>query len=777
LINVSLQTSGTKQIRCVEQKEISSAFFLKRFYFLPILSVFLFALANVASAQTADNSNNDQPVSNASALPPVVVDTPTDRTKRNSHRRAERSSRVKPVSDATDNGVTVLQPIIVTARKTDEDLSKVPESLTVVSRDILQSMPLQPVQAAAQNSPNLHWTNWGASGSFLSIRGVSSLGTPVNNADGTISFNIDGVPGSMLSLSNNLLDVQRVEVLRGPQGTLWGASALGGAINVITNQPDGTRDIHVTTEFGSNGYRMGEAVVGGNIIPNTLDGRMAVRFGNYDGDIKSLHTDGDLGARDIQAFRGGLRFTGSDGTTATLTGSYSHDRGNSPFFLLGDAPGFPVSGTLTEPRQDSKQSSLTLNIQHEFDNFLFTSITGYQRNKIDGYVDSTDSLVYDHLGIPPAFQVSQPGITNDAESIYSQEFRLNSLADSPYRWVVGASVGYTDAGRDATLTDAMLTAVPGAIATTSLKTLNTGIFGDVSIPLTDKLSLSLGGRFSYDDLRIRVRNSENLAALSGRNSATESYFTGRAALSYQWTDNAMTYVSVARGHSTRIFPLYNTPVAGVVADAYPAATGLTYEAGAKFKFFDDRLQLDGSVFYNDIKNGVLTYLDPTNTRFLMSYENYDTTGFELQARAQIVEGLNIVGGMGYTHAELGSGSTGASFEGRRVPNIPSWSANAGLQYLAPVNALGLPGQFSASAELQYVSSRAVDVQGSFDLRPYSIVNLRAGWKDAGGDFEVYGFARNLFDKRYEVYGASLLGAPVVMTGTGRIVGFGATKHF
>ncbi len=245
--------------------------------------------------------------------------------------------------------MTVLQPIIVTARKTDEDLSKVPESLTVVSRDILQSMPLQPVQAAAQNSPNLHWTNWGASGSFLSIRGVSSLGTPVNNADGTISFNIDGVPGSMLSLSNNLLDVQRVEVLRGPQGTLWGASALGGAINVITNQPDGTRDIHVTTEFGSNGYRMGEAVVGGNIIPNTLDGRMAVRFGNSMAIVKNLHTDGDLGARDISGLPGGLRFTGSDGTTATLTVAIPTTEENSPFFLLGTLRAFPSAETLTEP--------------------------------------------------------------------------------------------------------------------------------------------------------------------------------------------------------------------------------------------------------------------------------------------------------------------------------------------------------------------------------------------------------------------------------------------
>lgn len=756
----------------LEWKQISSPYLLKRIYFTAILTFSLLPVVDIASAQTVDNSNNDQTANSSPAVPPVAVNSRTDRTQRNRHQRADRSSKIKPAPNADDINMIVLQPIIVTARKTSEDLSKVPESLTVVSREMLQSMPLQPVQSVAQNSPNVHWTNFASNRSFLSIRGVSSIQTPVNNADGTVSFNIDGVPGSMLSLSNNLLDVQQVEVLRGPQGTLWGSSALGGAINVITNQPDGTRDVHITTEFGSNGYRIGEAVAGGNIIPDVLDGRMAVRFGNYDGDIKSLHTNGDLSARDIQAFRGGLRFTDNDGTKVTLTGRYSHEDGNSPFYLLRDAPGFPASGTLTEPTQDAKQSGLTLNVQHEFDNFSFTSITGYQRNKLNVYTDTTDSLIYDHRGIPTTSQVIQPNTTNNDESIYSQEFRLNSLDGSPIRWVAGGSINYND-----TTQDYILSSAPSRIRTTSLRTLSAGVFGDVSIPLTDRLSFSGGGRYSYDDIHIRVGNSDNLATLSGTNAATESYLTGRAALSYQWTDNAMTYVSVARGHSTHIFPLYNTPVSGVVADAYPAATGWTYEAGAKFKFFDDRFEINGSVFYNDIKNGILTSLDSTGTKFVTTYEDYNTSGFELQGRAEIIEGLNLVGGVGYTHNELGSGNTGSSYKGNHVPNIPTWSANAGLQYLAPEGALGLPGQLSASTELQYVGSRTVDAKGSFDLRPYTLVNLKAGWKDAGGDFEVYGFARNLFDKRYEVYGGSVSGVQTVMTGTGRMIGIGATKHF
>lgn len=202
------------------------------------------------------------------------------------------------------------------------------------------------------------------------------------------------------------------------------------------------------------------------------------------------------------------------------------------------------------------------------------------------------------------------------------------------------------------------------------------------------------------------------------------------------------------GRSTRIFPIYSTPVLGVVADAYPAATGWTYEVGAKVKMLDDQLEVDGSVFYNDIQNGVLTYLDASSARFFTTYQDYATAGFELQARAQIMYELQLIGGVGYTHSELGSGSADPRFKWRQVPNVPSCSANAAIQYETPLDALSLSEAFSAAAELQYVSSRVADVQQSFDLRPYSVVNLQSGWKNEQDHFEVYGFARNLFDKLF-----------------------------
>lgn len=685
------------------------------------------------------------------------------------------SAQTKPIQTNAEADVTVLDPIVVTARKTSEDLKNVPESITVVPPESLMAAPFDPGAAIARNSPNVQWINRAAGQQFFSIRGVSSLGTPVNFSDGTVAFNIDGVPNSMMSASNILLDVNRLEVMRGPQGTLWGSNALGGAINVVTNQPDGKREIRATSEIGTNGYRMGEMVLGGNIVPNALDGRMALRFGHQDGDVRSMFTD-DLGKRDIAAFRGGLRFTGIDQTTVTLTGSYLRDQGNAPFYLLRNAPQFPLSGTLTEPKSMTTQGGTTLTVEREFDAFRFTSVSAYQHNEIDSKTDNTDKLLYDRIGFP-AF--SSRGRLNDKENILSQELRLNSLEGSPIRWVMGASVTRTE-GRRACL--GTQCAPPPYFDTitmnTDLNSTSLGVFGDTSIPFAERWEFSIGGRLNHDNIELKRRNSLGVAGLTGSNSTSQTYPTGRMALSYKWSDQIRTYVSLARGHATRVYPLFGYPVNGIVPDPYPAATGWTYEAGIKASLFDDRLELDASVYHNDIKNGVMTYLDPALGTFGTTYQDYESRGFELQGRMLVSDGLTLTGGLGYTHSELGAnGANINTVAGNGVPNTPKWTVTTGLQYDTSARVVNLPGSLSFGVQYQFTGSRPADVDNSFDLKPYRIVDARIGWKNDANDLEIYAFGRNLLDQRAETAGALFLGVQTVAAGPGRIAGVGLTKSF
>ena len=570
-----------------------------------------------------------------------------------------------------------------------------------------------------------------------------------------------------------LLDVDHIEVLRGPQGTLWGTNALGGAINVVTKQPDGTRDVHVTTEVGEHGYRMGEAVLGGNIVPGQLDGRMAIRYGHENGDISSRYTD-KLGKRDIGAFRGGLRFTGLDDTLITVTGNYLHDQANSPLYVLRSASQFPTSGILTEPDLKTTQAGATVTVEHFFKNFQLTSISSYQHNKLESELDLVDKLVYDAIGFPASSNV---GHSTDQENIFSQEIRLNSLEGAPVRWVVGASAMRTNGIRWCSSTQCAPPPYSGSVAMKSnLDTTNLGLFGDVSIPFANRWEFSIGGRVSHDNIEMKQDNSLGLASLTGSNSTSQTYPTGRVALSFKWTNDIQSYVSVARGHASRVYPLFSYPVDGIVGNPYPAALGWTYEAGVKADLLSHRLQIDASVYHNDIKNGVMSYLDPSLGAFRTTYQDYKTSGFELQARALIAEGLSFSGGVGYIHSELGAnGAAVNTVTGNPVPNTPKWTATAGLQYETSAKAIHLPGKLSADLQYQYTGKRTADIDKSYYLDAYSLVNAQIGWKNK--DLEVYLFGRNLFDKRYETFGSLYSGMQLVSVGRGRTLGVGLTKSF
>lgn len=491
------------------------------------------------------------------------------------------------------NDATVLEPVIVTARKTDETLQAVPQSVTVLPGDKLANIPFDPASAIAQGAPNVSLNRQSAGLQYFSIRGVSTLGAPASYADGTVSFNIDGVPQSLMSVSNIMLDIARVEVLHGPQGTLWGSNALGGAINIMPNQPDGVREIRLGGEFGSDSYSMGEAVLGGQIIPDTLNGRLALRFAHQDGTVPSVNTK-DLNEHDVAAFRGGLRYVGFENTTITLSADYMQNEGNPPFTLLRGAPGFPISGILSEPELKMSHGGVTLKAEREFSRFTLTSISAYQRNSLKSWTDTGDSLISAATGFPA---ISSRAHVVDKEDIYSQELRLNSRQGDPIRWVVGASVMRTEGTRAcAAVNCAPFPYFNTVTLDTMIDATNFGVFADLSAPFAQRWELSIGGRLSFDDIDINRNNSLGVPGLIGSNSTSQDYPTGRVALSYEWSDDVRAYASVSRGHATRVFPLYDYPVNGVVAEPYPAATGRTYEGGLKANLFDNRLYAEANVF-------------------------------------------------------------------------------------------------------------------------------------------------------------------------------------
>jgi iron complex outermembrane receptor protein len=725
-------------------------------------------LAQTTLQPSEANKQDGRAVSNSTSLPAVTVEA--ERSKS----RGSRSTawRTRSFQRRAKQGSTAnITPPRQAAPGATEEVQQAPKSVTILSPEILNAAPFTLGPAIAQSSPNVSWVRSNPSTQTYSIRGVGSVGSPQSYADSMVGFNVDGVPNSLISASNILLDVARIEILRGPQGTGGGSNAVAGSINVFTHQPDGKREVRFTSEIGSNGYRMGEAVVGDNLIPGTLDGRMAIRFAHQDGDIRSLFTD-DLGKRDIRAFRGGLRFTGLEDTIFTLTGSYLKDEGNSPFYMLRNAPNFPISGTPTEPNNKTEQSGVTLKSEHDFENLKLTSISAYQRNTFTNRSNLSDKLVYDAVGFP---FFSLIGTAVDRETRYSEEVRIGAKDGDPWRWTLGGSVIRSEGGRSC---DSAQCAPIPITTDAAIKSTHTALFGEATLPVAQRWEIFAGGRLNHDDIVQNYTNSIGLPFLTSSNSTSETYPTGKLALTYKWTDETRSYVSISRGHGSKVYPLFPAINNGVLPDPYPAATGWTYEAGFKTETVDRRFGLEGSIFYNDIKNGLLAYPDPTNiAAFRTTYQDYQTSGLELQARAQLAENLRLSGGIGYTHTALGAnGLTLNTVAGNRLPNVPYWNFSTALLYGSSARMMRLSGAFTASLQYQYTGDRSADVDHSFELKPYHIVNGRIGWKNDGRDLEIYVFGRNLLDQRYETYGASFLGVPTVNVAPGRIVGAGVTKQ-
>ncbi|SDN02647.1 iron complex outermembrane recepter protein [Ensifer sp. YR511] len=699
----------------------------------------------------------------------------------------------KPLSEEkpnTANGdTTVLEGIVVTARKHEEDIARVPLSITVLTADDLRNTVADAPGSITRSAPNFYFADIGdPTQASYTMRGMGALIRPLNSTDTTVTFNYDGAPTTLLGAGMQPLDVQTIEVVRGPQSSLYGRSTLGGVVNVVTNEADGTPEVLARAEVGSDGYRFVDLVAGGTLIPDQLYARGAVRYSNFDGDIPNGIIGGKDGNRDLSAAHGTLKWEGSEGTTVTFSGFYENGMVNLPQFILRGHPKYPISGT--DIHQEASRNILggTLTVEHEFEFGRLTSVTGGQRINTVNIVDTTDSYLYSALfGLPPSF-FANPATDHarlaQRERIFSQEVRLSSYEDSEIQWVGGVS--YFRSGYNQ-LRNIVGSFSPYANGTfdASLDSQTYGAFGEVTVPLADRLKLTTGLRFARDEQDYKGRYVSNgfpgtVPFFNQDGKTGETYATGRASLSYEWTDELMTYVSIGRGHSSGGFDVFMTNAAvGLPETPFDPATSWAYEAGAKLSFLDDRASLYGSVFFNDVKNGpTYNYSVATQSFTILPYD-YETKGFELEGRFAANDWLSLRGGVGYTHAELKNvpaGDPAGVRSGNKVPNAPEWTANAALDVNHPVENGFINGEVFGTAEYQFVGRRAADPVNNTFLKNYGLVNLSTGFRK--DNLEVYAFARNVFDNRYEAFGSFLSPSAIgLVVGQGRTVGVGMTAKF
>ena len=690
------------------------------------------------------------------------------------------------------DGPTVLEAIKITARRDAETITSVPLSVGLAEQGVIaMESPSNAAVDVSRNIPNYNVNDVGNPlFAFGAIRGVGTLSFPMNPFDSTISYAQNGMPISMYAGSQQYLDISRIEVLRGPQNVLFGRASQGGTVNIVTGEPDGTRDIRVRGEIGTDREYLTDIIVGGEIVPGVLNGRGAIRFTGGEGNVKNLVDGKDLPDRDIAAGRGSLRWFAGENTTVTASGYIERDERQTFNYILRGGDDYPAV-MLDKPLGFDRNIAIgNIEIKHELDAFDIIGTLGYQNIVSHQTSDNTDGLIYGPLFGWPATAFSSPTCSDCTryrfeERALSGEVRASSKEGDEYRWTAGVSF-YNSNFHHRGTNDSSFGVTQNGLYDAKLKLRDYSVFGEIDIPLTDTVFLTPGLRAGYESVSRDGHYVSNgtrgtVPAFSESGDVDGAYLAGGLTLSFKPAEDRLLYASVKRGHSGPGFPYFNIDaVYGTAVASYPSSSNWTYEIGSRAEVLDGRVTLEGSVFYNDVKNGHVNYFDLTASQFAILALDYRTWGFEAGARAEIADGLELHGAIGYTRAEfvnIDSSNASGAENGGRLPGTPEWSGSVGLTHRLDLTDLGLGGELVSSAEFQFTAGRRpADIGNSFDLKNYHIVNARIGWEKE--NFSVYAYGRNIFDDKVELTGTAF--SPDVLAvspGLGRVIGAGAEIKF
>ena len=667
----------------------------------------------------------------------------------------------------------VLDPVIVTARKIEEDIQRIPFGITVLGPGSIERQDIGEVRDFARDVPGLNLVDIGLRGGNIpNIRGVGSF-SPLSADDASVPVFIDGVPLPVRAQDREFFDVEQIEVLRGPQNSLYGRNAQAGAINVTTASPTFEPFYEIRGEVGNRDYGLVSAIASGPLAEN-LAGRIGAQFETRDGDLPDLNLDDDARDQDIVNATGKLLWIPTDETDVTLAVRYGNYEEQPTQGVWLEDPDFPRLFLDRTSELDTETLGAGLTIRHDFENVALTSVTGVQYYTSDFRTDNTDGLAFGaFFGLPPVF-FNDPTVDfrrqEDEDLQLSQEFRVDGELENGTRWVAGVNVFRADLDYDLIFNVSSLPLF-GDFANEFTTTSYAG-FGEVTVPLTDRLSVVGGLRYTrerkeFDGNFIDLSGAGPVASASESGSETFDLVTGRAALTYDFLPTLTGFASVARGAKSGGFQLVDTDVAlGFSQSRFDTAYTWSYEAGVRGTLFDGMWDVSASVFFNDTKDEHVQVFDFTTFESLIENVDAETYGLELQTAVRPVAGLTLSGGLALLETEITASDDPTVETGNEIPFAPSVAFNLAGEYEHPLDLLGWEGAVFGRAEYQYVGSRTVDPQNSFDLDSFDLVNLRAGWDSE--TISVYAFVDNLFDESYAETAFLFGNSPV----TGDRVSFG-----
>jgi len=709
--------------------------------------------------------------------------------------------------------IAPIEEIIVSARRRNEQLQKIPIPVSVLNSSLIMDAGISNLEDIAQRVPGLTVSYFSIGQPSIHMRGIGSNDDGAALDNSVVLFLDDIYVGRISTIDINVLDLERIEVLRGPQGTLYGKNAIGGAVNMVSALPAQDAGAEFTASAGNLDSHSVTAKVSGSLGSPSVLGRLSVGSQRRDGWQENIVLSGDKQHDDgNDSLRAKLLYLPRDNLEWYLAYDYNKDQLNStgripvvgrvPLRVLDGAgnpdvergpDGLPIVDGMGEPLPllqlptdifaelggDPRHATngisgytkrtiqgLTSRISLDAANYHFTSITGYRDSEFEWLEDST--------GLPGSvIELPISDYVNESHRQFSQELRWSSGEHGGRNYLLGLYYLHEETNRK----EHFLIGDTTARSHQNNTSQSFALFGEASYHIDHATKITLGGRYTYDrkDLSQQSWNGGAPAIIledfTLNSSANWQDISPSAALSWHSSDKLMLFARIARGFKNGGFQGVPGTREAAMREIDPE-TAWDFELGLKSRWYQDRLQLNMVGFYTRYKNLQVTQFKTVDNFGIFETSNAGTAnlkGIEIESIFHASENLELSGSYAWLDARYDrfNDVEGRDFSGNRLRQAPEHTANLATRYMW---ALG-PGDLSLRLDYRYQSKSFQEPNNSTTVFPsYDLLDAKLTFAPGNKYWAFSLWAKNLLDEEYIAHLYLLGGNDYALFGAPRTMG-------
>ncbi len=709
--------------------------------------------------------------------------------------------------------IVAIEEVIVSARRRNEDLQKIPIPVTVLNSHLIKEAKIDNLGDVALRVPGLTVSYFSMGQPSIHMRGIGSNDDGAALDNSVVLFLDDIYIGRLSTIDINVMDLERIEVLRGPQGSLYGKNAIGGALNMVSALPSENGGVEFTASTGNLGSRELTGKLSGPLGSTSVLGRLSLSSVRRDGWQRNIIHDGERQHDDSNDnLRAKMLYQSRDDLEWYVAYDYSSDelgstgripvvgrvpipvldaagnpaverRADGSVILDGNGKPVPVTRLPTDifadlggdPKHatngvkgytDRRIAGFTSRMILDRPTHRFTSITGFR--------DSSFEWLEDSLGLPSTI-VAAPisDFVDESHRQFSQEFRWSAGENGGRNFLMGLYFLQEETDRKEQFE------IAGTTSSSHQKNTSKSfaLFGEASYHIGHATKITLGGRYTYDskDLRQQSLNGGAPAIIledfTLKSSEKWQNFSTSAALSWHASDNVMIFGRIARGFKNGGFQGVPGTLEAAMRDIDPE-TAWDYEIGMKSRWYHNRLQLNIIGFYTRYKDLQVTQFKTVDNFGLFETSNAGTAnlkGIEIESIFNASSYLELSGSYAWLDASYDQFNDvqGRDFSGNHLRQAPEHSANLAARYLWPLER----GDLSLRFDYQYQSKSYQEPNNSVTVFPsFKLLDTRLDFTPGNKNWEISLWAKNLLDEEYIAHLYLLGGNDYALFGTPRTLG-------